>query len=48
MKIAEQGKTVSEIKDSVIANAKEMAEDDINIKKKWERMGQSYLKIMIR
>ncbi len=33
MKIAEQGKTVSEIKDSVIANAKEMAEDDVNINK---------------
>ena len=39
MKIAEQGKTVSEIKDSVIANAKEMAEDDININKKIGKNG---------
>jgi len=39
MKIAEQGKTVSEIKDSVIANAKEMAEDDININKKMGKIG---------
>ena len=39
MKIAEQGKTVSEIKDSVIANAKEMAEDDININKKMGKNG---------
>ena len=39
MKIAEQGKTVSEIKDTVIANAKEMAEDDININKKMGKNG---------
>ena len=39
MKIAEQGKTVSEIKDSVIAKAKEMAEDDININKKMGKIG---------
>jgi methylthioribose-1-phosphate isomerase len=39
MKIAEQGKTVSEIKDSVIVNAKEMAEDDININKKIGKNG---------
>jgi len=39
MKIAEQGKTVSEIKDSVIAKAKEMAEDDININKKMGKNG---------
>ena len=39
MKIAEQGKTVSEIKDSVIVNAREMAEDDININKKMGKNG---------
>ena len=38
MKIAEQGKTVSEIRDTVIAKAKEMAEEDININK---RMGKN-------
>ena len=39
MKIAEQGKTVSEIKDIVVAKAKEMAEDDININKKMGKNG---------
>ena len=39
MKIAEQGKTVSEIKDIVVAKAKEMAEDDININKKMGKHG---------
>ena len=39
MKIVEQGKTVSEIKDSVIAKANEMAEDDININKKMGKNG---------
>ena len=39
MQIAEQGKTVSEIKDSVIAKAKEMAEDDISINKKMGKNG---------
>ena len=34
MKITEQCKTVSEIRDNVIAKAKEMAEDDVNINKK--------------
>ena len=38
MKIAEQCKTVSEIRDSVITKAKEMAEDDVNINK---RMGKN-------
>ena len=38
MKIAEQGKTVSEIRDTVIVKAKEMAEEDININK---RMGKN-------
>jgi methylthioribose-1-phosphate isomerase len=39
MKIAEQCKTVSEIRDSVIAKAKEMAEDDVNINKKMGKNG---------
>jgi len=39
MKIAEQCKTVSEIRDSVISKAKEMAEDDIRINKKIGKKG---------
>ena len=39
MKITEQCKTVSEIRDNVIAKAKEMAEDDININKKMGKIG---------
>ena len=39
MEIAKQGKTVSEVKDSVIANAKQMAEEDININKKMGKNG---------
>ena len=39
MKIAEQGKTVSEIRDTVIAKAKEMAEEDINVNKKMGKNG---------
>jgi len=39
MKITEQCKTVSEIRDNVIAKAKEMAEDDININKKMGKNG---------
>ena len=39
MKIAEQGKTVSEIRDTVIVKAKEMAEEDININKKMGKNG---------
>ena len=39
MKIAEQGKTVSEIRDTVIAKAKEMAEEDININKQMGKNG---------
>ena len=39
MKIAEQCKTVSEIRDSVIAKAREMAEDDVNINKKMGKNG---------
>jgi methylthioribose-1-phosphate isomerase len=39
MKIAEQGKTVSEIRDNVIAKAKEMAEEDISINKKMGKNG---------
>ncbi len=39
MKIAEQGKTVSEIKDNVIAKENEMAEDDIDINKKIGKNG---------
>jgi len=39
MKITEQCKTVSEIKDNVIAKAKEMAEDDVNINKKMGKNG---------
>ena len=38
MKITEQCKTVSEIRDNVISKAKEMAEDDVNINK---RMGKN-------
>ena len=34
MEIAKQGKTVSEIRDTVIAKAKQMAEEDINTNKK--------------
>jgi len=41
MKIAEQGKTVSEIKNNVIEKAKKMAEDDININKKMGKNGAS-------
>jgi methylthioribose-1-phosphate isomerase len=39
MKIAEQGKTVSEIRDTVIVKAKEMAEEDININKQIGKNG---------
>ena len=39
MKITEQCKTVSEIRDNVIAKAKEMAEDDVNINKKMGKIG---------
>jgi methylthioribose-1-phosphate isomerase len=39
MKIAEQGKTVSEIRDTVIVKAKEMAEEDININKQMGKNG---------
>ena len=39
MKIAEQGKTVSEIKNNIIDKAKKMAEDDININKKMGKNG---------
>ena len=39
MQIAEQGKTVSEVKDIVIAKAKEMAEEDISINKKMGKNG---------
>jgi len=39
MKIAEQGKTVSEIRDTVIVKAKEMAEEDIIINKQIGKNG---------
>lgn len=39
MSIAKQGKTVSEIRDTVIAKAKEMAEEDINVNKKMGKNG---------
>ena len=39
MKITEQCKTVSEIRDNVIAKAKQMAEDDVNINKKMGKNG---------
>ena len=39
MKITEQCKTVSEIRDNVIAKAKEMAEDDVKINKKMGKNG---------
>jgi len=39
MKIAEQCKTVSEIRDNVISKAKEMAEDDVNINKRLGKNG---------
>ena len=39
MEIAKQGKTVSEIKDIVIAKAKQMAEEDIDINKKMGKNG---------
>ena len=39
MKIAKQGKTVSEVKDNVISKAKQMAEEDININKQMGKNG---------
>jgi len=39
MKIAEQGKTVSEIRDTIITKAKQMAEEDINTNKKMGKNG---------
>ena len=39
MEIARQGKTVSEIKDTVIAKAKQMAEEDVNTNKKMGKNG---------
>ena len=39
MKITEQCKTISEIRDNVIAKAKEMAQDDVNINKKMGKNG---------
>ena len=39
MSIAKQGKTVSEIRDTVIAKAKEMAEEDVNTNKKMGKNG---------
>ena len=39
MEITEQCETVSEIRDNVIAKAKEMAEDDVNINKKMGKNG---------
>ena len=39
MMVTEQCKTVSEIRDNVIAKAKEMAEDDVNINKKMGKIG---------
>lgn len=39
MEVAKQGKTVSEIRDTVIARAKQMAEEDINTNKKMGKNG---------
>ena len=39
MSVAKRGKTVSEIRDTVIAKAKEMAEEDINVNKKMGKNG---------
>ena len=39
MEVAKQGKTVSEIRDTVIAKAKQMAEEDININKRIGKNG---------
>jgi len=39
MKVAKQGKTVSEIRDTVIVKAKQMAEEDINTNKKMGKNG---------
>jgi methylthioribose-1-phosphate isomerase len=39
MEVAKQGKTVSEIRDTVIAKAKQMAEEDINTNKKMGKNG---------
>ena len=39
MQIAKQGKTVSEIRDTVIAKAKDMAEEDVSINKKMGKNG---------
>jgi methylthioribose-1-phosphate isomerase len=39
MEIAKQGKTVSEIRDIVIAKAKQMSEEDVNINKKMGKNG---------
>ena len=39
MEVAKQGKTVSEIRDTVIAKAKQMAEEDININKRMGKIG---------
>jgi len=39
MDVAKQGKTVSEIRDTVIAKAKQMAEEDINTNKKMGKNG---------
>ena len=39
MEVAKQGKTVSEIRDSVIVKAKQMAEEDINTNKKMGKNG---------
>ena len=39
MEVAKQGKTVSEIRDSIITKAKQMAEEDINTNKKMGKNG---------
>jgi len=39
MEVAKQGKTVSEIRDTIITKAKQMAEDDINTNKKMGKNG---------
>ena len=39
MEVAKQGKTVSEIRDTIITKAKQMAEEDINTNKKMGKIG---------
>jgi len=48
MKIAKQGNSISDIKESVINKAKQMADDDVQTNKEMGKMVQNYFITMIQ